>query len=158
HILMSTRKLTLEGFTEKTRELDQKHSGEIEHWREHFADICNMHLDLAGYTARVDHRSYKDQANGLEATLHEGPKVTELRRKGDADGIPRSHCAIKTGNPAQVENGQNKDTVSSKNRKQPAPLKTGPPGPIKNWGTTPPTRAETPVRRNPGETLGKVLN
>jgi len=50
HILMSTRKLTPEGFTEKTRELDQKHSGEIEHWREHFADICNMHLHMAGYT------------------------------------------------------------------------------------------------------------
>ena len=55
HILMSTRKLTPEGFTEKTRELDQKHSGEIEHWREHFADICNMHLDMAGFSARVDH-------------------------------------------------------------------------------------------------------
>ncbi|WP_441368181.1 MobA/MobL family protein, partial [Acinetobacter lwoffii] len=59
HILMSTRKLIPEGFTENTRELDQKHSGEIEHWRKHFADICNMHLDMAGYTARVDHRSYK---------------------------------------------------------------------------------------------------
>ncbi|MFX7329055.1 MobA/MobL family protein, partial [Acinetobacter baumannii] len=100
HILMSTRKLTPEGFTEKTRELDQKHSGEIEHWREHFADICNMHLDLAGYTARVDHRSYKDQENGLEATLHEGPKVTELRRKGIETEISRSNDEIKQRNQA----------------------------------------------------------
>lgn len=100
HILMSTRRLTPEGFTEKSRELDQKHSGEIDYWREHFADTCNMHLELAGSTARVDHRSYKDQENGLEATLHEGSTVTKLRRQGIDTEIGRSNDAIKQRNQA----------------------------------------------------------
>jgi hypothetical protein len=124
HILMSTRKLTPEGFTEKTRELDQKHSGEIEHWREHFADICNMHLDLAGYTARVDHRSYKDQENGLEATLHEGPKVTELRRKGIETEISRSNDEIKQRNQAQLQYGKNMDLLIAENEIKLSTLKT----------------------------------
>jgi hypothetical protein len=113
HILMSTRKLTPEGFTEKTRELDQKHSGEIEHWREHFADICNMHLDMAGFTARVDHRSYKDQENGLEATLHEGPKVTELRRRGIETEISRTNDEIKERNQARKDDTRRKILIGS---------------------------------------------
>jgi len=98
HILMSTRRLTPEGFTEKSRELDQKHSGEIEYWRERFADTCNIHLELAGSKARVDHRSYKDQENGLEATLHEGSTVTKLRRQGIATEISQTNDAIKQRN------------------------------------------------------------
>ena len=138
HILMSTRKLTPEGFTDKTRELDQKHSGEIEHWREHFADICNMHLDLAGYTARVDHRSYKDQENGLEATLHEGPKVTELRRKGIETEISRSNDEIKQRNQAQLQYGKNMDVLIAENEIKLSKLKTEQQIQIKNSAKTPP--------------------
>src|SRR5690606_5682421 len=123
HILMSTRKLTPEGFTDKTRELDQKHSGEIEHWREHFADICNMHLDMAGATARVDHRSYKDQENGLEATLHEGPKVTELRRQNNETEISRSNDEIKQRNQAQLHYGKNMDVLIAENEIKRSKLK-----------------------------------
>lgn len=98
HILMSTRRLTPEGFIEKSRELDQKHSGEIDYWRERFADTCNMHLELAGSKARVDHRSYKDQENGLEATIHEGSTITKLRRQGIATEISQTNDAIKQRN------------------------------------------------------------
>lgn len=100
HILMSTRRLTPQGFTEKSRELDQKHSGEIDYWRERFADTCNMHLELAGSKARVDHRSYKDQENGLEATIHEGSTITKLRRQGIATEISQTNDAIKQRNQA----------------------------------------------------------
>jgi len=100
HILMSTRRLTPEGFTEKSRELDQKHSGEIDYWRERFADTCNMHLEQAGSKARVDHRSYKDQENGLEATLHEGSTITKLRRQGIVTEISQTNDAIKQRNQA----------------------------------------------------------
>ena len=51
-------------------------------WRETFADITNKHLARAGYLSEVDHRSYADQDNGLQATIHEGSKVTQLRRQG----------------------------------------------------------------------------
>lgn len=45
---------------------------------------------MAGSTSQVDHHSYKDQKNGLEVPLHEGPKVTELRRQGIETEISRS--------------------------------------------------------------------
>lgn len=115
HILMSTRRLTPEGFTEKSRELDQKHSGEIDYWRERFADTCNMHLELAGSKARVDHRSYKDQENGLEATLHEGSTITKLRRQGIATEISQSNDAIKQRNQAIKNQDRNLNDLIQQN-------------------------------------------
>lgn len=157
HILMSTRKLTPEGFTEKTRELDQKHSGEIEHWREHFADICNMHLDMAGSTARVDHRSYKDQENGLEATLHEGPKVTELRRRGIETEISRTNDEIKERNQAQLHYGKNMDLLIAENEITLKKLKTEQQMHIQNSAKTPPLSAEEQFQYIQRETLSKLL-
>lgn len=157
HILMSTRKLTPEGFTEKTRELDQKHSGEIDHWREHFADICNVHLDLAGSTARVDHRSYKDQENGLEATLHEGPKVTELRRRGIETEISRTNDEIKERNQAQLHYGKNMDLLIAENEITLKKLKTEQQMHIQNSAKTPPLSAEEQFPYIQRETLSKLL-
>lgn len=157
HILMSTRKLTPEGFTEKTRELDQKHSGEIEHWREHFADICNMHLDMAGFTARVDHRSYKDQENGLEATLHEGPKVTELRRRGIETEISRINDAIKERNQTQLQYGKNMDLLIAENEITLKKLKTEQQMHIQNSAKTPPLSAEEQFQYIQRENLSKLL-
>ena len=157
HILMSTRKLTPEGFTEKTRELDQKHSGEIEHWREHFADICNMHLDMAGSTARVDHRSYKDQENGLEATLHEGPKVTELRRRGIETEISRTNDEIKERNQAQLQYGKNMDLLIAENEITLKKLKTEQQMHIQNSAKTPPLSAEEQFQYIQRENLSKLL-
>jgi MobA/MobL family len=157
HILMSTRKLTPEGFTDKTRELDQKHSGEIEHWREHFADICNMHLDLAGSTARVDHRSYKDQEIGLEATLHEGPKVTELRRQGIETEISRTNDEIKERNQAQLQHSKNLAMLIAENEIKLSKLKTEQQIQIKNSPKTPPLSPEEQFQYLQKETLVKLL-
>jgi hypothetical protein len=41
HILCSTRRLGAEGFTEKSRELDDRKSGEVEKWRTRWAELCN---------------------------------------------------------------------------------------------------------------------
>lgn len=157
HILMSTRKLTQEGFTEKTRELDQRHSGEIEHWREHFADICNSHLELAGHAVRVDHRSYKDQEIGLEATLHEGPKVTELRRQGIETEISRTNDEIKERNQAQLQDGKNMDMLIAENEIKLSKMKTEQQIQIKNSPKTPPLSPEEQFQYLQKETLVKLL-
>ena len=157
HILMSTRKLTPEGLTEKTRELDQKYSGEIEHWREHFAEICNMHLDMAGSTARVDHRSYKDQENGLEATLHEGPKVTELRRKGIETEISRSNDEIKQRNQAQLQYGKNMDVLIAENEINLSKLKKEQQIQIEHSAKTPPIDEKAVFEEKQRETLVQLL-
>ena len=96
HILCSTRRLTLEGFTEKTRELDDQKSGEVVHWRATWAEISNRHLENAGSQERVDHRSLAtqqvsaveqgqiEQAAALERmpTVHMGPKVVKMEQRG----------------------------------------------------------------------------
>ena len=43
HILCSTRRLTSQGFGEKTRELDERKSLEIVRWRKRFAEIQNAY-------------------------------------------------------------------------------------------------------------------
>lgn len=63
HILISTRRLSADGFTEKTRELDDKKAGpeQVLAIREAWAERCNQALERSGHTKRVDHRSLAAQ-------------------------------------------------------------------------------------------------
>lgn len=81
HILCSTRRLTAEGFTEKTRELDDRKSGEVVRWRERFATLQNERLAKNGIEERVDHRSLKAQGIDREPTRHLGPTATAIERR-----------------------------------------------------------------------------
>ena len=96
HILCSTRRLTPEGFKDKTRELDDQKSGEVTNWRQRWADVSNRHLENAGRQERIDHRSLDaqrvaaiergdtDQAVKLERlpTIHIGPNVVQMEQRG----------------------------------------------------------------------------
>ncbi|MDO0864504.1 MobA/MobL family protein [Xanthomonas campestris pv. campestris] len=98
HLLATTRRLTSEGFAEKTRELDGGASGKIEiEWiRQTIAFTINEHLAAAGIDARVDHRRLEVQAEDALArgdwaeamvlsrqpTKHVGKTATALARKG----------------------------------------------------------------------------
>lgn len=83
HILLSTRRLTAEGFTEKTRELDDKKLGSlhVKHWRERFAFLQNLHLAAAGHDVRVDHRTLEAQGIDRAPTVHLGPAATAIERR-----------------------------------------------------------------------------
>ena len=70
HILCSTRRLTPEGFKDKTRELDDQKSGEVSHWRERWAEMSNRHLENAGRQERIDHRSLESTAPAIIAPLN----------------------------------------------------------------------------------------
>lgn len=67
-------------------------------WREDFALLANKHLELGGFESRVDHRSLKDQDSDLEPTIHEGPEVTQLRRRGIDTDISIKNDAISKRN------------------------------------------------------------
>jgi len=82
HLLCSTRRLRAEGFQEKTRELDERKSGEIDYWRERWAHLQNERLQAHGHAERVDHRSLKDQGIDREPTTHLGPAVSGMQRRG----------------------------------------------------------------------------
>jgi hypothetical protein len=83
HLLTTTRRIGAEGLGEKTRELDQKTSGEVERWRERFAEIQNAALERAQSHERVDHRSYQRQGREQEATVHMGPNVVAMERRAE---------------------------------------------------------------------------
>lgn len=83
HLLMTTRRVGKDGFTEKTRELDDRLQGkEVKHLRETWAAMVNEALEGAGNPERVDHRTL--QAQGVldrKPQVHLG-KALNLERKG----------------------------------------------------------------------------
>lgn len=81
HILLTTRRLTPEGFTEKTRELDDVKQGEVAQWRERYARLQNERLREAGIETHVDHRSLEAQGIDRVPTRHLGPAATGYERR-----------------------------------------------------------------------------
>lgn len=61
HILATTRRMEPTGLGAKTRELDDRKTGAVEEVRAKVASTINQHLERAGMSARVDHRSLLDQ-------------------------------------------------------------------------------------------------
>jgi hypothetical protein len=83
HLLMTTRRLGTEGFTEKTRELDDLKTGEVTRWRERWATLVNERLAEHGHSARVDHRSLEEQGIDREPTRHKGLAISAMERRGE---------------------------------------------------------------------------
>mgnify|MGYP000867295247 CR=1 FL=1 len=81
HILLTTRRLTPEGFSEKTRELDERKTKEIDGWRERFASLQNERLRENGIEAQVDHRSHAERGIETAPTLHLGPAASGFERR-----------------------------------------------------------------------------
>lgn len=99
HIMFTTRSINERGeLDKKTREFNDKGRDEVQHWRESFAELCNRHLERAGSHERVDHRSYAERRLEFEPTIHEGSKVTQLRRMGVDTEISLANDAIKERN------------------------------------------------------------
>lgn len=118
HILLTTRKAELD--TENKLVLTQKSEielsntkrkslgmgtsqEEIKQIRATWANLANHALEYTGYRERIDHRSYADQGNQLQATIHEGSKVTQMRRKGIDTEISRFNDTIKQQNSQQLQ-------------------------------------------------------
>lgn len=110
HIMFTGRQIDLGtgNFAKKrNRDFNKENSSEtVRWWREKFANIANKHLELAGYAATLDHRSYADQENGLEATTHEEPKATQLRILGVTTEIALNNDAIKQRNAEKIKSEQ----------------------------------------------------
>ncbi len=83
HLLTTTRRIGAEGLGEKSRELDQKTSGEVERWRERYAEMQNAALERAQVLERVDNRSHQRRGIEQEATVHMGPGVAAMERRAE---------------------------------------------------------------------------
>lgn len=51
-------------------------------WHEAWADMVNARFEEKGLGCRIDHRSYVDQGLDLIPTVHEGPHVRKMEKKG----------------------------------------------------------------------------
>ena len=97
--LILTTKADIELSNTKRKSLDMSTTqDEIKQIRETWANLANHALERAGIQEKIDHRSYADQGNGLQATIHEGTKVTQLRRQGIDTEISRFNDSIKQQN------------------------------------------------------------
>ena len=105
HIMLSTRKLEQEGFTTKTRELDERKSGEVVYWREQWAKTTNEHLHEHGIRDKnnnligIDHRSLKDQGLEREPTIKMGVGASALERKGVKTELGNFNRAVSAYDP-----------------------------------------------------------
>ena len=102
HIMLTTRKLEKDGFTKKTRELDQKQSGEVLYWREQWAKAVNAHLRACGIEKVVDHRSLKEQGLERQPTIKLGVNAAALERKGFKTDKGEYNRAITAYNPDKL--------------------------------------------------------
>ena len=84
HLLMSSRRVTAEGFGGKSQELDDWKQGpkEIEHIRIEWERLANHALERAGQQSRIDHRSLKAQGIRRAPTVHLGPSACAMERRG----------------------------------------------------------------------------
>ena len=54
----------------------------LEHWRQTWAEMCNVKFAEKGLDVRIDHRSYERQGVDLLPTIHEGATVRAMEKKG----------------------------------------------------------------------------
>ena len=95
HMLRSTRKIGPDGFGEKlnTERAGRNKKADLEQWRARWAQLTNEHLERAGLSVRVDHRSLADQGiTDREPERHIGPTATGYeRRTGDESDTRMRH-------------------------------------------------------------------
>ena len=110
HLLMTTRRLEADGFTAKTRELDDRKRGrgEVKRWRERWAELTNAALERAGRPERVDHRSLEAQGIERAPTTHRGPGATAHERAtGEASRRRQDHQGeAEARRAAEIETGE----------------------------------------------------
>lgn len=92
HLLLTTRQITTEGLSDKS-DLEKndkalKKSGKLNgkeqiiEIREQWENLCNIALERKGREERISAKSYKERNIDLIPTIHLGPSVTAMERKG----------------------------------------------------------------------------
>jgi len=131
HILLTTRRLEKDGFTDKIRELDAVKTGAaiITEWRARWAALQNEALQIAGVDARVDHRTLA--AQGITDRLpgwHKGSAVVAMQREGvetdfdvrreDAEAEFQARIDMEAAAAAQIEIDRLNDLLATLNEQR----------------------------------------
>jgi len=119
HILCSTRRLDRDGFTEKTRELDDKKTKEVDRWRERFADLQNDRFKSLKIDVRVDHRSHEARGIDKEPSKHLGVHATNFERRTGQESNRRTEWQEQEKTQQRIEaaaqqRGDDRDEISER--------------------------------------------
>ena len=80
HIMLTMRDVDAEGFGKKRRDWNKRQV--LEQQRKAWEEYANRALERAGYDARIDRRSLKEQGVEREPQIHLGAKVLEMEARG----------------------------------------------------------------------------
>lgn len=100
HLMQTTRVIAGEGFGKKNRDWHRKAG--LKFKREAWESCANRHLERAGYTVRIDARSYADQQINLLPSYHEGVTASRLEEKGIVSWIKEKNQAIADANQERI--------------------------------------------------------
>ena len=107
HIMFTTRSINEQGeLGKKAREFNDDGKNLTLAYRELWANMVNRELEQIGTQERVSHLSYSDLKYELEPTVHEGSKITQLRRQGIDTEISLKNDAIKARNAEKIAHEQ----------------------------------------------------
>ncbi len=70
----------------------------LDMWRKAWADLVNAKFEEKGLDCRIDHRSYVDMGLDLLPTIHEGPHVRKMEKRGIRTEIGELNRWIKVTN------------------------------------------------------------
>lgn len=70
------------------------------HWREEWANCVNRAFEEKGLPCRIDHRSYADRGMEETPTVHEGPTVRAMEKKGVQTNVGDLNRWIRSTNAA----------------------------------------------------------
>lgn len=114
HILATTRRLGPEGFGDKTRELDVGPSGKVQvQWiREMVATTTNAHLEAAGLTSTIDHRSLAEQAR---SAMERGDELEALALSREPTQHLGKHASALAGKGVETRRASQNDQIVEDN-------------------------------------------
>lgn len=70
----------------------------LERWRKAWADLCNSKFEKKGLDCRIDHRTLEAQGVEMLHTIHEGPTVRAMEKRGIPTEVGSYNKAIRQNN------------------------------------------------------------
>ena len=100
HVMLTMREATPEGFGQKVREWNEH--GNVEQWRERWADHVNARLAELDIDARIDHRSLHAQGIDLEPQGKIGGPAQRMEQAGQLADRAEVHREIARENGERI--------------------------------------------------------
>jgi len=100
HVMLTMRTVDEKGFGPKMR--DWNRTGQVERWRERWAELANERLAELDIDARIDHRSLEAQGVALEPQSQIGAPASRIESQGLEADRAELHREIARGNGERI--------------------------------------------------------